>query len=122
MNLATIISPTLTNEIQYGYTKNGIPGSAPPSTSPYYRSISNLQIPLLYPNADPIGLVPNFGFAGVPAPPVNSYLTNLALTSQFNGLPYANSNPLYNAIDNLTKVWGAHTIKAGFFLEHAIKT
>ncbi|MBV8730997.1 MAG: carboxypeptidase regulatory-like domain-containing protein, partial [Acidobacteriia bacterium] len=119
VNLATIISPTLTNEIQYGYTKNGIPGGAPPSTSPYYRSVSNLQIPLLYPTADPIGLVPNFGFGGVPGP---SWLTNLSLTSQFNGLPYANANPLYNAIDNLTKVAGTHTIKAGFFLEHAIKT
>jgi hypothetical protein len=119
VNLSTIISPTLTNEIQYGYTKNGIPGGSPPATSPYYRSVSNLPIPLLYPSADPIGLVPNFGFAGVPGP---SWLTSLALTSQFNGLPYANSNPLYNAIDNLTKVWGTHTIKAGFFLEHAIKT
>jgi hypothetical protein len=122
VNLATIISPTLTNEIQYGYTKNGIPGAPPPSTSPYYRVNSNLQIPLLYPTADPIGLVPNFGFGGVPGPAVNSYLTTQQLTSQFNGLPYANANPLYNAIDNLTKVAGTHTIKAGIFIEHAIKT
>ena len=117
-NLTTIITPTLTNEFQYGYTKNGIPGAAPPASSPYYRTNSNLQIPLLYPNADPSGLVPNFGFGGVPGP---SFLTNLALVSQFNGLPYANANPLWDFIDNINKIHGNHTFKAGFFFEHAIK-
>ena len=120
VNLATVVSPTLTNEFQYGYTKNGIPGNAPPSGSPYYRTVSNLQIPLLYPNADPSGVVPNFGFGGVPGP---SFLGGTdSLVSQFNGLPYANANPLYNFIDNVTKVFSTHTIKAGFFFEHAIKT
>jgi hypothetical protein len=119
-NVATVINPTLTNEFQYGYTKNGIPGAVPPATSPYYRSVSNINIPLLYPNADPTGLVPNFGFAGVPGP---SFLgAPLSLVSQFNGLPYANANPLYHFSDNMTKVRGNHTIKAGIYLEHAIKT
>src|SRR5437867_2156254 len=66
-NLTTIISPTLTNEFQLGKAKNGIPGDAPPSCSPYYRSVSKITIPLLYPNADPSGLIPNFGFGGVPS-------------------------------------------------------
>ncbi len=45
---------------------NYIPASLPPANSPYFRANSNLQIPLLYPNADPSGIVPNFGFDGVP--------------------------------------------------------
>jgi hypothetical protein len=123
LNLTTIINPTLTNEVQYGYTKNGIPGNAPPSGSPYYRTVSNLQIPLLFPNADPSGLVPNFGFAGVPsAAGTGGFLTSDALVSQFNGLPYANENPVQDVIDNLAKVKGNHTIKTGFFFEHAVKT
>jgi hypothetical protein len=117
-SVVTVISPTMTNDFQYGYTKNGIPGSAPPASSPYYRTNSNLQIPLLYPSADPSGLVPNFGFAGVPGP---SLLTSLGLVSQFNGLPYANANPVHSLTDNVTKVRGNHTIKAGFYFEHAIK-
>jgi hypothetical protein len=117
-NLTTIISPTLTNEFQYGYTKNGIPDVPPASGSPYYRTTSNLQIPLLFPNADPSGLVPNFGFGGVPGP---SFLTTQSLVSEFFGLPYANANPIWNFIDNVNKVHGNHSIKMGFFFEHAIK-
>src|SRR4030095_8307177 len=38
------------------------------------------------------------------------------------GLPYANANPIYNLTDNITKISGSHTIKAGIFVEHAVKT
>jgi hypothetical protein len=119
INLTTVVTPTLTNEFQYGYTKNGIPGNAPPAGSPYYASVSGLQIPLLYPNADPSHLVPNLGFAGVPGP---SFLTGLALLSQFNGSPYANQNPVHDIVDNVVKVRGSHTIKLGIFIERAMKS
>ena len=33
-NVATIVTPTLTNEFQFGYTVNGIPGDPPPAGSP----------------------------------------------------------------------------------------
>ncbi|MBI2150990.1 MAG: Plug domain-containing protein, partial [Acidobacteria bacterium] len=113
VNLTTIVSPTLTNELQLGKSKNGIPGDAPPSGSPYYRSVSKIEIPLLYPNADPSGLVPNFGMGGVPS--VGDRYT------RFAGLPYANKNPITNVTDNITKIRGAHTIKAGFFVEYSVK-
>jgi hypothetical protein len=113
IDATTIISPTLTNEALYGKTMNYIPGNAPPAGSPYYAKNSGLQIPLLYPNADPIGLVPNFGFLGVPGG-----------SSNFPGgyyslfvLPYFNENPISNFTDNITKVRGTHTIKAGFYFE-----
>jgi hypothetical protein len=112
-NLTTIINPTMTNEFQFGKAKNGIPGDAPPEGSPYYRSVSNITIPLLYPNADPTGLIPNFGF-GIAGQP--------AQLTRFAGSPYANANPITNVTDNVTKVLSRHTIKAGFFLEYAIKT
>jgi hypothetical protein len=115
-NLTTIINPTLTNEFQLGKSKNGIPGNAPPEGSPYYRSVSGINIPLLYPNADPSGLIPNFGFGGTGGP------GNATQFTRFAGSPYANANPITNVVDNISKVHGTHTLKAGIFIEHAIKT
>ena len=116
-NVVTIISPTLTNEFQLGYTVNGIPGNAPPADSPYYRSVSNIKIPLLYPNADPIGLIPNFNFGGIPTGPGGS-----TQFTSFAGLPYANRSPVWNYTDNVTKILEKHTLKFGIFLENAVKT
>jgi Carboxypeptidase regulatory-like domain/TonB-dependent Receptor Plug Domain len=110
VNLATIISPTLTNELQVGKAKNGIPGDAPPANSLYYRKNAGITIPLLYPNADPSGLIPNFSFA-----PTTGNVTTFA------GLPYYNANPITNVTDNLSKVLGTHTLKFGGFVEYAIK-
>ena len=114
-NVTTIISPTLTNDFQFGYTVNGIPGNPPVSDSPYYRANSNIKIPLLYPNADPIGLIPNFNFGGTPT------VSGTAMTS-FAGLPYSNRNPVWNYTDNVTKILDNHTLKFGIFLETAVKT
>jgi hypothetical protein len=111
-NLSTIINPTTTNEFQFGKAKNGIPGNAPPKDSLYYRSNAKITIPLLYPNADPSGLIPNFGFGGVP---------NSGALTTFAGLPYYNANPITNVTDNLSKVFSTHTLKFGGFVEYAIK-
>ena len=118
-NVVTIVSPTLTNELQMGYTKNGIPGDAPPSGSPYYRSVSKINLPLLYPNADPSGLIPNFAF-DIPSTRGSTQVTSTQLT-RFTGLPYYNANPITNVTDNIAKVRASHTIKAGFFIEQGIK-
>ena len=114
-SVATIINPTLTNEFQYGYTVNGIPGNPPVAGSPYYRATSNITIPQLYPAANTSSVIPNFVFDGTPT------VSGTAMTS-FAGTPYHNRNPIWNYIDNLTKVKGTHTIKGGFFYELATKT
>ena len=85
-NVATIISPTFTNEFQFGYTVNGIPGNAPPAGSPYYRNVSNINVPLLYPAANISGVIPNFNFSGTPT------VSGTAMTS-FAGTPYAQPEP-----------------------------
>ena len=114
-NVATIINPTLTNEFQFGYTVNGIPGNPPVAGSPYYRAVSNINVPLLYPDANISGVIPNFNFSGTPT------VSGTAMTS-FAGTPYANRNPVWNYIDNITKVQGNHVIKAGLYYEYAVKT
>ena len=118
-NVATIISPTLFNEFQFGYTVNGIPGDGPVDGSPYYRSVSNINIPLLYPAANISGVIPNFNFSGVP---FGAGTDNGSQMTSFAGTPYNNRNPVWNYIDNITKVTGRHTIKAGIYYEYAIKT
>jgi hypothetical protein len=65
-------------------------------------------------------VIPNFNFGGVPfgsVPPgsIGSQMTTFA------GTPYANRNPVWNYIDNITKVKGTHTIKAGFYYEYTTK-
>src|SRR5262249_35138587 len=115
-NLSTIINPTLTNEFQFGKAKNGIPGDAPPADSLYYRKNAKITIPLLFPNADPVGLIPNFSFGGVPIGNATS-----AQVTTFAGLPYFNANPITNVTDNVSKIMGTHTLKFGGFLEYAIK-
>ena len=70
-------------------------------------------VPVLYPTADPSGVLAGFNFAG----------SNISNAPNFgtNGLPYINRNPISNYSDNLTKVWGTHTLKAGIFIETGIK-
>jgi len=118
VNATAILSPTLTNEFMFGQTLNFIPADPAPTNSVYARKNSGLDIPLLYPNADPFGIVPNFGFGGVPT---GSGTFPGGLWSQFI-LPYKNENPIYNFTDNVTKVLNTHTIKAGIYIEGQRKT
>ncbi|HYE75158.1 MAG TPA: hypothetical protein VEF04_17585, partial [Blastocatellia bacterium] len=39
----------------------------------------------------------------------------------FNGLPFINQNHTFNFIDNLSKVWGVHTLKMGFYAQRSRK-
>ena len=51
-SLVTIVNPTLTNEFNYGNTRNWLPNIIE-SDSKYLRANSGVTLPLLYPNADP---------------------------------------------------------------------
>ena len=118
-NLATIISPTLTNEFVIARTELTLPVNPPPSGSPFLDSTAKLNIPQLYPGANKAGFVPNFSWGGIPSGTAllgGSYYTN------FLGQPYFNTNPILNITDNVTKVVGSHTLKAGVFIETARKT
>jgi len=113
-SITTIISPTMTNEFQYGRARNGIPGNGPPSGSPYYRSVSKIDIPLLYPRPTRADSSP------ISASRCRRREFQTQLT-RFAGSPYANTNPITNFTDNLTKILSTHTLKAGFFYEYAVK-
>jgi len=103
-NLTTIISPTFTNEFILG-SSVAHPQSTPIGNA-YSRSAAGITFTELYPNADPLQLVPNFSYSGVPSPPSTS----------FAGLPYSNTPDSHDFTDNLAKVFLHHTVKAGVFV------
>jgi len=57
-------------------------------------------------------LIPNISFGSIP---VNAPSLNLA------NPPYENWNDIYSITNNITKVWGGHSVKAGIYLEHTGK-
>ncbi|MDQ1468724.1 MAG: hypothetical protein QOJ99_204 [Bryobacterales bacterium] len=106
-----IINPTMTNEANWGFTKNSI--DITETTSVLRRKTSGINLPLLYPNALQDDYIPNLQFNG----------THLANSPTFvsNDAPFHNYNTTIDFSDNLTKVWGKHTIKAGFFMQRSRK-
>jgi hypothetical protein len=111
-NLTYNLTPTLINEFNYAPSYGAVfihlDGDAGLRTS------SGITTPLLYPDANDGGVIPTLSFDN-----------NLAGTSAFNGINYADTvifgSPfqqnfvIHNFIDNLTKVTGNHAIKTGFY-------
>src|SRR5258708_26211379 len=108
-SLVTIVSPTLTNEANYGNTRNWLPNIIEPD-SKYLRANSGVTLPLLYPNADPVGQVPNQTW-DVPNSP----------TIYIGGMPYDKENITHNITDNVAKGTAKHTKKFGLFFETSFK-
>jgi hypothetical protein len=108
INLSTILSPTMTNEFNYGNTRGWLP-NVPTEDSKYLRSTTGVNIPLLFPGAD-AGLIPNMVF-DVPNSP----------TIVLNGIPYSNKNPTTNFTDTLSKVFPKHLVKVGIYIEESKK-
>ncbi len=108
--LTTIITPTLTNEFSYGNTRNWLP-NRPQEDSKYLRKNAGITLPMLYPNADPFGMVPNMTWdVGSNSP-----------TIYVAGMPYDNENPSVNWTDNVAKVLANHTLKFGLFIDTSFK-
>lgn len=108
-NLTTIVNPTLTNEFIFGFSRNRL--DITPVDDAFMRSKLNLSYAMPFPNADPLGLVQNWQWGGVPSGP----------TSSFNGTPFLNVNNTFDFTDNMTKVLGSHQIKFGVFTQRSRK-
>ncbi len=106
-----IVSPTMTNEFNWGFTKNTI--DITETTNVLRRATSGINLPLMYPNALQNDYIPNLSFNG-------SHLANSPGFTT-NDAPFHNYNTSIDISDNLTKVWGTHTLKAGIFLQRSRK-
>ena len=96
-----VISPTTTNELNWGFTKNTIDIFEVGNV--LRRTTSGVNLPLLYPAAVQDDYIPEPRFSG----------THLANGPQFvsNDAPFHNYNTSIDFSDNLTTIRGAHTIK-----------
>jgi hypothetical protein len=110
LTLTHTFSPTLTNEFIFGPSSNFI--DLRPADDNALASKRNINVPKLFPGVG-AGYVPNFRFGGI---------SNQAFpTIDFNGLPFINQNHTFNFIDNVSKIVGSHSIKAGFYAQRSRK-
>jgi hypothetical protein len=71
-----------------------------------------IGLPQFYPAINPLNLIPNATFGGVLSAP------------EFNieqRYPFFGTNNIWNWSDNISKVWGSHNLKAGFYLEYTTR-
>lgn len=111
INATTIINPTLTNEATWGFGKNLI--HIDPTTDGLTRATTGINIPMLYPSAVQQDFIPRFGYAGSRIGNEQRFGTNNA--------PFFNYNTTIEAIDNVSKVWGPHVLKAGLYIQRSRK-
>ena len=76
------------------------------------------RLPQFYPEANPQRIIPNvsFGAAGLALPGGN--IASLGVEGRY---PFFGENDIWNSSANLTKVLGAHNLKAGLFYEYTTR-
>jgi hypothetical protein len=100
-------SPTLTNEFIFGPSKAIVTINAVDDS--LTQAGNNLAVPNLFPRANPGDYIPNFQYGGIPNQTFPS--------SEFEGTPISVKNTTLNFVDNLTKVFTKHTVKAGIYIQ-----
>jgi len=111
-SLTHVFSPTMTNEVVMAYTFVGFPNvfENPSKVNPTSVGFTD---PLLFKNSVP--QIPSFGQFGPAEAALVFNPGGFEAGGPTSGL-YANKY-MPSVSDTLTKVWGTHTFKAGFFYE-----
>ena len=79
-----------------------------------FRSAAGVSgLPLLFPDALQADYVPWFQFNGGRTSNAGQYQTDRG--------PFTNENITHDVIANITKVWGSHASKGGFYFQHSFK-
>ena len=108
------LSSTVVNEFIYGAGRGGV--DIVPSDDRATRSVTGINTPLLFPNANIANLIPSLTFGGI-ANSTSGANGGAANTSVFG--PFNQKFVIDNFIDNLTKLAGKHTLKAGIYYQRA---
>ncbi|MFP5237813.1 MAG: carboxypeptidase regulatory-like domain-containing protein [Acidobacteriota bacterium] len=99
-----VFSPTLTNEARFGF--------------------NYLHTGFQHPNAANLNFAASQGFGGIPVAPLNGGLPNVSINgvlSNFGSPTWSTTDEhenVYEIIDNLTKIAGNHSLKAGVSFEN----
>jgi hypothetical protein len=105
-----VFSPTLINELSFG-------GSTRPNRGSYavsdlernQRDRAGYTLGQFNSKSNPLGLIPNATFGGI---------TNAAILAIEGRFPLVATQKSTNITDNMTKVLGVHTLKAGLYVDH----
>jgi Carboxypeptidase regulatory-like domain len=109
-NLTKVFSPTLTNELVFSYTYLNLPNHFQDPTKVQRGSLGlNYQMLFNHPNQDKLIFPQLTGWGDGISNQLNSGF-------ELNGTVYAKKT-LPSITDNLSKVWGTHTAKFGFYWE-----
>jgi hypothetical protein len=107
-----ILTPTTSLEVSWGRAANSLNFELQKEN--LFRSAAGVTaLPLLYPSAVQADYVPDFIFRGGRTGNAGRYQTNQG--------PFTNENITHDVIANITKVWGGHASKAGFYFNHSFK-
>ena len=105
-----VFSPTLINELNVG-------GSTRPAQDSYsdsevqrnQKDTIGYKLGQFHPNINPLNLIPNATFGGVPGTPANLFIEGR--------FPLYTTRKSMDIVDNVTKVMGVHTFKAGLYVD-----
>jgi len=112
LNFTSALSPSLTNEFIFGASQNNLTLDPTTPNAASYSGIGlNFTLPFQgYPAAQWF----NITFGGITD-------QNFAGTNGYSQFPYKNSNTTFDIYDNISKVVGTHTMKAGFYYQRSRK-
>ena len=106
------LNPTTSLEVSWGRAHNSLNYQL--LLEPLFRANSAVSgLPLLFPDAVQSDYVPWFVFRGGRTGNAGQYQTDRG--------PFTNENTTHDVIANLTKVWGSHAAKVGFYFQHSFK-
>jgi hypothetical protein len=111
LNVTSSLSSTLTNEFIFGPSQNNLTLDPENPTAATFAGIGLTFAPP-FPYAP--GQFININFGGI------SGQTFGAITN-YDRFPYKNSNTTFDFYDNISKVWGTHTSKAGIYVQRSRK-
>lgn len=107
--LTHTFNPTLINEFTYAPSRGGVTIAV--VDDKFTRATNNITVPLLFSDANNGDAIPNFNYGGIAG--------QTFPTTVFNGSPFRQTFALDNFTDNLTKVWGKHTVKTGIYWQRS---
>lgn len=107
-----VVNNTTSLELSWGRASNSLNYQL--QRQQLFRSNSGLTgLPYLFPDAVQADYVPEFQFRGGRTGNAGQYQTDRG--------PFTNENITHDVIANVTKVWGSHASKAGFYFQHSFK-
>jgi hypothetical protein len=121
LNVTSALSSTLTNEFIFGASQNNLTLDPTDANAATYSGFG-FGFALPFPNY-PANQFFNLQFSGITGLKNTSDAASpgIAGTNGYSQFPYKNSNTTFDIYDNVSKVIGTHTAKAGFYYQRSRK-